>query len=203
MLNLDERCVGIGVNTLLILKDRNKATFLKHKRTPGATMEAIDTEHVVPAGTFQPRREMPPVPDPDFNIYKTILRELGEELLGRKEMEEVGSSTEDITRERHTKKFHQLFADGYAKAFFLGWGLDPLTTKAEFLTAIVLDIHEFRRRFGEPRFKHNWEGRHEAFPFEEATVRDFVEGYNTLPAGAGCAKLAWDNRERLLGSVKA
>jgi hypothetical protein len=195
------RCTGIGINTLLIMKDRNNVTFLKHKRTPGATMEAIDTEHVVPAGTFQPRREMPPVPDPDFNIYKTILRELGEELLGKKEMEEIGRSTEDISKDRHIRKFHKLFVEGYAKAFFLGWGLDPLTTKAEFLTVIVMDIHEFRKRFGEPHFKHNWEGRHDSFPFDAETVNDFIDGPYTLPAGAGCAKLAWDNRELLLSSV--
>ena len=194
------RCVGIGINTIFIMKDRNNVTFFKHKRTPGATMEAINTEHVVPAGTFQPRRGMPTIPDPDFNVYKNILRELGEELLGRKDMEEVRTSTDEITMDRHLGRFHQLFVKGCAKAFFLGWGLDPLTTKAEFLTAIVVDIREFKNRFGEPRFKRNWEGKPLSFPFDEGTVREFVDGPYTLPAGAGCAKLAWDNRHRLLSN---
>jgi hypothetical protein len=194
------RCVGIGINTLFIMKDGEKTTFFKHKRTPGATMEAINTEHVVPAGTFQPRRKLPLIQDPDFNIYTNILRELGEELLGRKEMEQIKTSTDEITKDPHLKNFHQLFVQGYAKIFFLGWGLDPLTTKAEFLTALVVDIKEFNEKFGKPLFKHNWEGGHFAFPFDQQTVKDFAGGAYTLPAGAGCAKLAWDNRDSLLSN---
>lgn len=200
--DFNNRCVGIGINTIFIMKKGNALTFFKHKRTPGATMEAINTEHVVPAGTFQPRRGIPSTPDSDFNIYKNILREMGEELLGKKDMERVKTSTDDITKDPKIHEFHYLFSDGYAKAFFLGWGMDPLTTKAEFLTAIVVNIQEFTKRFGEPKFKHNWEGKHYSFPFNADTIADFIISSYTLPAGAGCAKLAWDNRYALINSIK-
>lgn len=196
--NFTQRCVGIGISTLFIMKDNGNVTFFKHKRTPGATMEGINTEHVVPAGTFQPREEMPNTKDLDFNIYKNILRELGEELLGREEMEGIKQSHDDITNDEHIKKYHNLFVKKHAKAFFLGWGLDPLTTKAEFLTALVVDIREFRNLFGEPQFKHNWEGAYKSFPFDKETIQNFVNGQDTLPAGAGCAYLAWQYREQLL-----
>ena len=200
--NFQNRCVGIGINTIFLMKDGNKISFFKHKRAPGATMEAINTEHVVPAGTFQPRTGIPATQDIDFDIYKNILRELGEELLGKKDMEEIKTSTEDITKDRKIKEFHNLVLEGYAKAFFLGWGMDPLTTKAEFLTAFVVNIQEFKKRFGEPQFKHNWEGEHYSFSFDKDTILEFVNGPYTLPAGAGCAKLAWKNKNVLINSVK-
>jgi hypothetical protein len=202
LLNFENRCVGIGINTIFIMKESDNITFFKHKRTPGATMEAINTEHVVPAGTFQPRREMPEYPDLDFNIYCNILRELGEELLGRKELEEIKSSTEDIRKEDLIKNYHQLFVEGYASAFFLGWGIDPLTTKAEFLTAMIVNIDEYKKRFGDINFKHNWEGKPFLFQFHEECIVDFINNIYTLPAGAGCAKLAWNSKDILINSIK-
>ena len=202
LLEYSNRCVGIGVNSIFLMKDRTDVTFFKHKRTPGATMEAINMEHVVPAGTFQPRRGIPDTPDLDFNIYKNILRELGEELLGKEEMEQIKISPDDITDDYHIAAYHSLFVQGYAKAFFLGWGIDPLTTKAEFLTAVVVNMGEFKKRFGEPKFEHNWEGLQYSFRFNESVVREFVNGPYTLPAGAGCAQLAWENKDYLIESIR-
>jgi|GEM_PF-4532488 len=195
------RCVGIGISTLLIEKDGDQFQFLKHKRSSSAIIEAIDTEHVVPAGTFQPRREMPLSKDPDFDIYRNILREFGEELLGHKDMEEVKADTVDIIEDRRISGLHKLFVDGHAKAFFLGWGLDPLTTKAEFLTAVIVNVRKLRAGYRKFKFKDNWEGRHSPVPFNEEEIVDFVDGSFTQPAGAGCAKLAWENRDQLLNSV--
>ena len=108
----------------------------------------------------------------------------------------------NITTDPKIQEFHSLFLDGYAKAFFLGLGMDPLTTKAEFLTALVVNIQEFKKRFGETKFKHNWEGKHYSFSFDEDTIRNFIISPYTLPAGAGCAKLAWDRKNALVSSIK-
>lgn len=196
----DNRCVGIGISTIFIRKWPGQAKFLKHKRTKEMA-EGMGTEHVIPAGTFQPRRLMPPQNDPDFSIYRNILRELGEELLGRAEMQHVKQELDDVTQQPRVELYHELFLEGKAKLFFLGWGLDPLTTKAEFLTAMVVNMAEKDKRVAEGKFEDCWEGVHVEEEFVEKEVSAFVQGRFTQPAGAGCAKLAWQHRDQLLNSV--
>ncbi len=197
----DNRCVGIGISTILIEKRGSESRFLKHQRAKNATSEGMGTEHVVPAGTFQPRRRMAPQDDPDFSIYRNILRELGEELLGREEMQHVQREFEDITQQPRIELYHELILEGKAKVFFLGWGLDPLTTKAEILTAMVVDVREREKKEAERNFKDSWEGVHGDLPFVKNEVDLFVNGGMTQPAGAGCAKLAWEHKEQILNSV--
>jgi len=203
ILDFDNRSVGIGINTLLLVRSiDNIWQFYVHRRPAGAIMEAANTIHVVPAGTFQPRRNMPENPDRDFDIYRNVLREFGEEMLGKEEWQQVKTAVADIVDDPIIAPFHELFESGAARVFFLGFGLDPLTTKAEFITAMVLNEMNYYESFGRLlRFTHNWEGDFAPRLFDEDNVLEFVKYVKMLPAGAACLHLAWQCRDFLKESI--
>jgi hypothetical protein len=194
------RCVGIGVNTILLLRSQSGTDFVVHNRI-GSTAEAVNTHHVVPAGTFQPRSSVSSADDPDFSLYANILREFAEELLGETEAEESRTNPRALLDIPTVGQYKRFFDDGGGGAYYLGWAMDPLTTKAEVLTALVVDADAFLRRFGRKlSFTDNWEGEHKLVPFNLGTATEFVQGDRTLPAGAGCTALAWRNKEQLIPS---
>jgi len=129
-----------GLNALMIFIDGPQGhQFFMHDRTSREIAEAQNTFHVVPAGTFQPDSYASGNHPRDFSLQRCILRELAEELLGKKEVETYSRNGEDFLIDGKCQPFVNGMKDGYVKLFFLGLGFDPVTTKPEMLLAIVMD----------------------------------------------------------------
>ena len=89
-------------------------------------------DSVVPAGSYQPATvEFPErVEEIDRNLNFTVVRELGEELLGEEEFSDLFSS-ELVTAYRKIPA-----------AELIGIGFDPLNTKTEIMACLTLDAEK-------------------------------------------------------------
>lgn len=182
------RSTVAGINTLLIVLNKNKIGdhyYYFHKRQSKELAEAMNTFHVVPAGTFQPDGFNDNFHGRDFDLFRNILRELAEELLGKDELSNIIKDEKNFMEEYPICEYVSLFKDSNAKVFFLGLGLDPLTTKPEILTCIAIDGSKVGREIN-LNFKDNYEGEHFMVPFTKEGIRKYLQHENTLPAGAAC-----------------
>ena len=125
------------MNTILILLDRKDPIFYLHQRGSKATIEAQNTTHVVPAGSFNPHHVADRNHEQDFSHYTTAFRELGEELMGDDaNLHQVGH-IEDLFQRDSVSPFEHLTSIGRGKVIHFGFGLDPVTLKPEGLLAMV------------------------------------------------------------------
>ncbi len=132
-LKCDNRVIGIGSCTLTFiknLKDENGThnIFLTHQRSEKLG-EAQNTVSMIPAGSFQPSYDKSKAPIDE--LRKTILREFEEEILG---FDEVENTSCYIEGDFPLKNSYELY--------YLGCGLDPLNTKLEFITLMIIDAEK-------------------------------------------------------------
>lgn len=168
--NFYNRAAVIGVNTLTILVSRKSdvVRVLLHDRSKATAglAEAIDTLHVVPAGTFQPIACPPNVrtlsfSDCEFSITRNIMRECGEELLDRDEViKEWGNNDPDapFRKDPDLRHLKSLFDSERIKPFYLGMALDMLTLKPELLTFQLIDYEDLLSGLTDQALRQNWEG---------------------------------------------
>jgi hypothetical protein len=109
--------------------------------------------------------------------------------LGKDELSAVIKNEEDFIENELIKAYVSLFKEGEAKVFFLGIGIDPLTTKPEILTSIVLNGSTASNKLINLRFKNNYEGEDFMVPFTEEGISKYIQDENTLPAGIACLLL--------------
>ena len=216
-----------GVNCLLFLKNFAKPDqtgrgtphrFAMHSRGQ-ATLEAQNTEHVVPAGGHQPTSAGM---DSDIEqlIWRTAVREFVEELFDKEEAQAIRDLGQEFLEADQVRPFvnHIFRKDGVAALFFLGVGFDPLTTKPEILVAIVID---WARVMKDPRtwdvvldrdqrskglkILGNYEGKIRYCELteenlEQEAVHSF-RGHPVLPAGKACLLRAKKFFPELMASV--
>lgn len=126
--DFDNRAVGIGISTLTIIKNSKEGNiFLIHKRSDRVA-EGVNTVSAVPAGTFENmRNENGEISD---IVLRNIVREFEEEILGVPEVENT---------DRYP--INRVELSGF-EFKFLGMGLDPLTTKLEIMTCLIIDAEK-------------------------------------------------------------
>lgn len=192
-----------GINTLLVFLDHHRPIFWLHERfNPSTVAEAVNTFHVVPAGTFQPIHYADSNHEKDFSFFRNTMREFGEELFGDKEIVNPVGLQEDVLDRASIAKYYDLHKRGRAKLFYAGTGLDCLTLKPEILTIMVFVKSEFEEIFGDVHFwEHNEEGQPFALPFNRETVLRYLSQSATLPAGAGCLSQAYTHFDELSSCI--
>ncbi|MGH3439836.1 MAG: helix-turn-helix domain-containing protein, partial [Sciscionella sp.] len=203
------RAIIPAVTTLTIRLRRYPAapSFLLHWRDPAKVATAAGVYDVIPAGEFQPASVALWDRRNDFDLWRNIVREYSEELLGTPE--------HDGTRSKPIN-YHgwPLYCDledaqksGALVPFALGLGLDALTLAATILTVVVIDDDVFTRAFGGAT-RYNEEGEivaigdgraTEGIPFTQESVRRLLTSEPMASPGAACLALAWRHRDRILG----
>lgn len=209
--DLQRRCSVIGVNCLTMVKsyfagsysnEQRRLTnkFALHTRDE-STLEAQNTTHVVPAGTHQPMSE-------DFgdqrdaSIWRTAVREFCEELFDRKEVTHMCRHGEDLLEHARVKPLvNALFRSGAGKLYLLGFGLDPVTTKPEFLVAIVCDWFHAAIR-ADLKLEENYEGRVRLYDLSKSALEERVMRPDNdrplLPAAKACLLQAIRHYDELM-----
>jgi hypothetical protein len=210
--DLQRRCSVIGVNCLTMMKSYFAGTnsderrrlvnkFPLHTRDE-STLEAQNTTHVVPAGTHQPMSE-------DFgdmrdaSIWRTAVREFCEELFNREEVARMCRHGEDLLEHARVKPLvNALFRSGAGKLHLMGFGLDPVTTKPEFLVAIVVDWREAAIK-ADLKLEENYEGRVRLHDLSKVALQErAARPDNTkplLPAAKACLLQAVRHYDVLMG----
>jgi hypothetical protein len=201
------RAVIPAVTTLTIRLRRFPAepSFLLHWRDPSKVATAGGLYDVVPAGEFQPASVALWDRRNDFDLWRNMVREYSEELLGTPEHD--GTRTQPIEY-ANWPLYQQLEGAqerGTVVPFFLGIGLDALTLAATILTVVVFDDDVFDQVFGAV-VRYNDEGEivsvggkaAEGVPFTQASVERLLQREPMASPGAACLALAWGQRDQLL-----
>ena len=209
--DLASRPVLPSINTLTIRADRDCASFLLHRRSAGSVATAGGVYHVIPAGVFQPSGITPFHHRADFDLWRNIMRELSEELLGNTEHDGNSSAPIDYDADEPFRTFDEARRDGRVRVSCFGVGIDALTLFAEILTVVVIEADTFDSLFAE-MVHSNAEGSvvaagphravAEGIPFTYATLRRLIDGEPLAPAAAACLELAWRHREQLLPGLR-
>jgi len=187
--NLERRNAVAGLNALFILHGLPglNTVFLVHEREQrgeAQLAEAQNTLHVVPAGTFQPDGYKGGL-ERDFSMSRSIVRELAEELLGQKEVEEQTRMGRDFLNEPAVTPYRDALRDGGVKIFYLGTAFDPVTIKPEVMLVVVADAKALEVACCS-QFERNWEGEPVVFDWTTEWLDEHASSPNTLPAGAAC-----------------
>jgi hypothetical protein len=204
--DLTRRPASVAVSTLTLRRSpAGGASFLLHWRDPAKVTHAGGLYQVVPVGVFQPASDTPESERGDLSLWRAMVREFSEELLG---------TPEDYTSDDGPFRYDQW--DFYRSlntgrdagklgVWCLGLGVDPLTLVADILTVAVFDADLFDTAFS-GLVADNAEGRvvtsrgETGFSFTEQVVSRFTSGTEPMQAaGSAVLQLAWDHRALLLG----
>jgi len=198
---LARRAAPLAVSALTLRHDRaaGTATFPLHYREPGKVSHAAGLYQVIPVGVFQPSGEAPWNEANDFSLWRGLLREYAEELLGADE--EYGSELAPIDYATWplAKAMTDGLADGGVRAWCLGLGADPLTFAIDLLAVVVIDAPRYDNIFG-AAVDANAEGRVIApRPFDHASVSALLRDAPLQAAAEALLTLALAHRDTLLG----
>jgi hypothetical protein len=197
---LARRSATMATSALTLRHDRRTgtATFPLHYRHPGQVSHAGGLYQVIPVGVFQPSGEAPWNEANDFSLWRGLLREYAEELLGADEDHGSEQAPIDYGAWPLAKAMTGGLADGRVAAWCLGLGADPLTFALDLLAVVVIDAPLYDDLFGEP-VDANAEGRViKPRPFDERSVTELIAGTPLQAAAAALLALALTHRDTLL-----
>lgn len=191
-----------AVSTLTVRLDRatGKASFVLHWRDPAKVAHAGGMYQVMPVGVFQPVTDSERSRREDFDLWRGMVREFSEELLGASEEYEdyLVPGAEGAALDYAAWPFHQAItsarSEGRIRVYCLGIGVDPLTFATDLLTVAVFDADCFDELFS-GLVDVNSEGRVVnadgvvGMPFDERTLRPLIDGTEPTQA-AGAATLS-------------
>ncbi|MFE3442621.1 hypothetical protein ACFXNW_06300 [Nocardia sp. NPDC059180] len=136
---ISDRVILPSIGTLLLrVADDGSARFLLHKRDTSAVAIAGGHYSLVPAGVFQPSSASPASIDEDLDLWRSIQREVAEELLGIEEAIGETGVPIDYENDEPFASFERARAEGDLAVWSLGWGIDPLTLTLELLTVLTV-----------------------------------------------------------------
>ena len=141
----------------------------------------------------------------DLSLWRCLVRELSEELLGAPEVYDSADAAFDYDCWPLHKRLTAARRAGKLGVWCLGLGVDPLTLATDILTVAVFDADIYHAVVADLT-PASAEGRLLAVdgsaqpPFAAGTVARFSGGGEPVqPAGAAVLRLAWQHRGTLLG----
>jgi len=149
------------------------------------------------ARTADPSVVLPGSLETDFSLWRNMMREYSEELLGNAEHDGDGAPVR--YDDEPFAWFDRARRDGRIRVWCLGVAVDALTLVGEILTVAVFDADTFDE-LAKDIVDVNDEGSivNIRVPFTAAGIADVLDGQGMAPGGAGCIRLAWTHRDRLL-----
>ena len=197
---LTRRTATLAVSALTLRLDRDSgtATFPLHYREPGRVGHAGGLYQVLPVGVFQPSGEAPWNEANDFSLWRGLLREYAEELLGADENHGSERAPVDYAAWPLARALGDGLAGGRVRAWCLGLGADPLTFAADLLAVVVIDAPLYDDLFG-AMVAANAEGRViKSRPFDPPSVGALLADAPLQAAAAALLTLALGHRDLLL-----
>jgi hypothetical protein len=207
--DLGRRPVMTAICTLVLRADRasGAAAMILHWRDPARVASGGGLYQVAPVGVFQPSHDAEWNRANDFSLWRCIVRELAEELLGGGEDYHSDAAPIDYQAWPLHAGLAEARRAGRLRVYWLGQGVDPLTLAADMLTVAVFDADLFDATFS-GLVPANDEGRivtgdgaagaAAGVAFEAGNVERFAATEPTQPAGAALLRTAWAHRDVLL-----
>ncbi|MFE6130202.1 transcriptional regulator [Streptomyces sp. NPDC056437] len=205
-LSLHKRNLLPSIGTLTIRRTPDgRGTFFLLRRGGGQVATGERTYGVLPAGMFQPASLSPLGYRRDLDIWRSVMREYNEEMLGAEEATGTGGQEVDYTAAPYGD-LDRALSDGTLRVWCFGMGLEPLNLAVCLLTVAVFEASVFDSIFA-GMVRQNEEGviisgpsRHgavEGLPLDEEAVRDLPR-LQISPPAAGLLHLALEHRNMLL-----
>jgi len=208
--DLGLRTVNTSINTLTIRHDSasGRANFFLLHRNPVKVATGGGLYCLLPAGEFQPASISPDSLLSDLDIWRNIVREYSEELLGQPEHDGSSGRPLDYEHWPFFRGMQQARERGALRVYVLGVALNALSLNAAIITVTVIDNIVFDSLFHEliesnaegevvVRLQGGREGRD--IPFDEATVDHFLHREPLAsPNVIAALSLAWRHRAALL-----
>jgi hypothetical protein len=205
----DRRPVNIAISclTLRYHSRSGQASFPLHWRDPTKVGHAGGLFQVMPVGVFQASSDRPWDESNDFDLWRCLMREFAEELLGASEDYGNGDRAIDYEAWPFAARMTAAKQAGDVRVHCLGLGVDPLTFATDLLVVLVAEASVYDEIFGqavntnaEGRLLSAAEGADPAgrIPFVEASVGHYSGEVPMQAAGAAVLRLAWRYREVLL-----
>jgi hypothetical protein len=201
--DLTARPATMAIAALTLRYDRatRTASFPLHFRDPARVSHAGGMIQVIPVGIFQPSGEAAWNEANDFDLWRGMVREYAEELLG--EDEDHGSETSPIDYDGWPLAGRMSAARdaGRIRAYCLGLGTDPLTFAMDLLTVVVIDAGVYDELFG-ATVASNAEGSVlPPRPLDKRCVADLIARHPVQAAGEALLTLAVAHADALLGGA--
>ncbi|HEV7654765.1 MAG TPA: hypothetical protein VGP36_08535 [Mycobacteriales bacterium] len=192
---LRRRPANLALSALTLRHDRatGAVTMPLHRRDPAKVGHAGGMIQVIPVGVFQPLA--PATVAADLSLWRSMLREYAEELLGAAEDYAVPF---DYDAWPFGARMNAGVRAGHVRARVLGLGVDPLTFATDLLVTVVFDAPTYDDLFAEA-VAVNAEGSVlPAVPFTDSSVDHYAAHQPTQAAGAALLRLAHHHRATLL-----
>ncbi len=195
--DLERRPVLAAICTLVLRADRasGDAAMILHWRDPARVASGGGLYQVAPVGVFQPSHDAEWNQANDFSLWRGIVRELSEELLGGGEDYHSDTAPIDYQRWPLHNELAAARRAGTLRVFWLGLGADPLTLATDLLTVAVLDAGLFDATFA-GLVRANDEGRivtgdgaaraAVGTPFRAVTIERFTAAEPMQPPAPRC-----------------
>ncbi|HEV3379777.1 MAG TPA: hypothetical protein VG142_02140 [Trebonia sp.] len=198
--DLTARPAVMAACALTLRRDRaaGTASFPLHYRDPARVGHAGGMYQVIPVGIFQPSGEAPWNTRNDFGLWRGMLREYAEELLGAEEDHGSETAPIDYANWPFARRMTDALADGQIRAWCVGLGTDPLTFAVDLLAVVVIDAPLYDDLFG-GAVSGNAEGSVlPPRPFDEESVGRLLSEHPVQAAGAALLTLAIAHKDTLL-----
>jgi hypothetical protein len=202
--DLSRRPTNIAVSALTLRVDQQagEATFLLHRRDASKVGHAGGLYQVLPVGIFQPSGNAPWNERNDFDLWRSLIREYAEELLGGSEDYDSERAPIDYAAWPFAARLNEARREGTVRAYVVGLGTDPLTFATDLLTMIIVEARTFDEFFDD-LVDINSEGQvvtsdGRGISLTAANVDRFVQHEPTQAAGAALLRLAWRHRASLM-----
>ncbi|GGK16185.1 hypothetical protein GCM10011583_55090 [Streptomyces camponoticapitis] len=205
-LRLEKRKVLPSVGTLTLRRTPDgHASFFLLKRGTGKVATVEDTYGPVPGGMIQPASLSPLAHRRDLSLWRVIMREYNEELLGAPEAKGDSGTEVDYTQPPYSL-LDDALNDGSLRIWCFGMALEPLHLAVCVLTVAVFEADAFDTIFagaveesdeGHVISGHRTPGKVVGLPFTEANVSGLRAWKLSSPA-AGLLRLALQHQEMLL-----
>jgi hypothetical protein len=192
--DLARRSVLPAIETLTLRRDRRtgRATFLLLWRDPGKVATTGGVYGLIPSGEFQPSTGRVCDRRDDLSLWRGMVREFSEELLGEPERGRGSGELLAYDDWPFYRAMEHARAEGRVRPYCLGVGMDALTLTATVLTVTVIDDEVFDELFGAAVLV-NAEGTvvgsaatgADALPFDDERVSRFL-GEEPMASPAAC-----------------
>jgi transcriptional regulator with XRE-family HTH domain len=207
--DLSARMATTSIDTLTIRRNTTdgSCTFLLLGRDSAKVVVGGGEYGVVPAGEFQPASISPASMLTDLDLWRNVVREYSEELLGQPEHD--GSSGRPLDYEcwPFYHAMQRARESGQLRGYVLGIVLHALSLNPSIVTAVIIDDTAFDDLFRD-LVVVNAEGRIvtsldnnqtvHGLPFTEEIVQQFLDREPLGGTSAACLALAWRFRENLV-----
>ncbi|MFE2418615.1 hypothetical protein [Streptomyces hokutonensis] len=203
---LEGRVVLPAVGTLTLRRTPDgQGTFFLLYREAGHVATGEGTYGPLPAGMVQPASFSPLAHRQDLDLWRTVMREYNEELLGAPEARGDSGTEVDYDQPPYSL-LNAALADGSLRVWCLGMALEPLNLAVCILTVAVFEADTFDTIFAEA-VERNEEGIVISGPRSNGTITGLpldAASVNALPPSrmsspaAGLLQLALLHRDVLL-----